>query len=271
MRERTGVKLFAAICTLALAGIMQSPLAMAGEKTPRDKEEALRWMEESVAKNGMGEFRVENDHITFTDGRNHFHINLAVVNSIELNLGYRGTAFARGVPSTVSWTQPDYVHSARIGWRDAGEAKKFHAALEFLSTKSRQEEPAREEVSFEQFKGQAAAWRAMSVKPEMPEEARQHKVLAEYAFQQKDAGKAIREYAAALSLFPCWPEGQFNLAVLAGEQKDYATAVLHMKEYLELVPDAQDAQAGRDKIIIWQDQLTEVAAAPLSSPPKRRK
>jgi tetratricopeptide (TPR) repeat protein len=62
------------------------------------------------------------------------------------------------------------------------------------------------------------------------------------AFKEKDTEKAIREYIAALDVFPTWPEGQFNLTTLAGEKKYYELAVLHMKEYLELTPNSPDAQ-----------------------------
>ena len=42
------------------------------------------------------------------------------------------------------------------------------------------------------FGQKAAAWRALTVKPAMPEEAHMHEVLAENAVQEKDAVKAIR-------------------------------------------------------------------------------
>jgi hypothetical protein len=51
-----------------------------------------------------------------------------------------------------------------------------------------------------------------------------------------------------------WPEGHFNAAVIYGELRD-EKAVWHMRDYLELVPNAPDAQAASDQIIIWQDEL----------------
>ena len=53
---------------------------------------------------------------------------------------------------------------------------------------------------------------------------------------KKDTDKAITEYSAALEIFPTWPEGQFNLATLAGEKKLYGSAILHMKGYLRVGP-----------------------------------
>jgi len=45
-------------------------------------------------------------------------------------------------------------------------------------------------------------------------------------------------------------------ADIGAELKYYRGAVLHMPEYLVLVPDAPDAQAAKDEIIIWKDKTT---------------
>ena len=126
------------------------------------------------------------------------------------------------------------------------------------------------DAHYQQFEAQLKPWRDAAAKPAMPEAAREHQVLAEYAFKEKDEEKAIREYMAALDIFPTWPEGQFNLATLAGEKKYYELAVLHMKEYLELVPDSPDAQAAKDSIIIWRDKLSTLMAQEDSAPAQQQ-
>jgi tetratricopeptide (TPR) repeat protein len=108
----------------------------------------------------------------------------------------------------------------------------------------------------DEFNRKAAAWRAAAVKPILPENARQHKVLAENAIQEKDFEQAIDEYEAALDAFPTWPEGQFNVALLCGEMGDYEEAIEHMQNYLMLVPEAQDAPAARDKMLVWEHKIT---------------
>ena len=111
------------------------------------------------------------------------------------------------------------------------------------------------------FKPKAIAWQRMAVKPSMPAEAHVHQVLAVYAYKNKDIPKAITEYEAALSIFPYWPDGQSNLANLAAEvgtRPGYRMAVDHMQMYLDLVPDAPDAQAAQDSIIIWNEKLREL-------------
>jgi hypothetical protein len=60
-----------------------------------------------------------------------------------------------------------------------------------------------------------------------------------------------------LRVYPLWPEGHYNLAMLAGEiggRPGYDIAIFHMQSYLELLPEAPDARPAKDSIIVWQDQ-----------------
>jgi hypothetical protein len=131
---------------------------------------------------------------------------------------------------------------------------QFTANLNWLVAHA-PEFPALEAARRQEFNRKAAEWRAAPIKTPLPEDARRHKVLAENAIQEKDSEKAIDEYEAGLDVFPTWPEGQFNVALLCGEGGDYEEAIEHMEDYLKLVPDAADAQAARDKIVVWQDKL----------------
>jgi regulator of sirC expression with transglutaminase-like and TPR domain len=45
--------------------------------------------------------------------------------------------------------------------------------------------------------------------------------------------------------------------LIAAELGDYADAVEDMQSYLELVPNAPDAQAARDQIDLWQLKAKE--------------
>jgi tetratricopeptide (TPR) repeat protein len=82
-------------------------------------------------------------------------------------------------------------------------------------------------------------------------------VLAEDAFRNREFQKAADYYEQGLAIAPLWPQGQFNAAVLEGELETYSQAVLHMKRYLELSPDAADAQSAREQMIIWQSKLPD--------------
>lgn len=249
-------------CLVVLFFALHCQFATA-EKTPRDKTEAQKWMKKALNENGYEKINIADNFVLFSKENKQFAIALGRVSSISIqSIPHRG--LLTGGFKRVIWR--DYAHEAPDWIQLYGStADNFKAALDFLSVQSRQEQIAKNAADFEKFKTQAAEWRALAIKPAMPETAHEHQVLAEYAFKQKDTLKAISEYMAALDIFPCWPEGQFNLAALAGENKMYQWAILHMKEYLELVPDAPDAQAGRDSIVVWRDKVTTLLNADANS------
>jgi tetratricopeptide (TPR) repeat protein len=139
-------------------------------------------------------------------------------------------------------------------WDQAEDAHAFAEALNILISDSRGGGENNARSQFEMFARRAYEWRHLDVKPPLPEEARRKKLLAEDSVQAKEFERALAYYQDGLDLFPLWPEGQFNTALLCGETEDYACAIQHMRFYLELVPDAPDAQAARDKIIIWEEK-----------------
>jgi len=47
--------------------------------------------------------------------------------------------------------------------------------------------------------------------------------------------------------------------MIHGELKEYADAADCMKHYLELVPDAPDANDARNQMFIWEDKATHHA------------
>jgi len=91
--------------------------------------------------------------------------------------------------------------------------------------------------------------------PPLPEEARQHQLLAEDAVTRNDLDHAMDEYDKAIVAGPCWAEGRRRDAMLEGQTGWYLPAVQDMKKYLLLVPDASDAQAMRDQILVWTDRM----------------
>ena len=105
-----------------------------------------------------------------------------------------------------------------------------------------------------EFHRQATGWRALTPRPPLPEEVRVHRILAENAVKEKKLDDALEHYEAGLDLYYTWPQGHFNAALIAAEIGFYEQAVEHMQSYLELVPDAPDAEAARDQIVIWRDK-----------------
>lgn len=138
-------------------------------------------------------------------------------------------------------------------WVAREDADRFVLAVKSLIADAKRSTSASEETDFHAM---ADAWRALPEKPPFPENARRQKVLAEAAFLEKDFDGAVEHYREALAIVPTWPEGNFNLALLLGEQsKDYRSAIRYMNRYLLLRPEAADAPAAKDKILVWQDRL----------------
>jgi tetratricopeptide (TPR) repeat protein len=236
---------------------------------PDDVGQARQWIEQGL--DHFKDVKITDQYISFSDGKK---TNVIVLPRIYWT-NYTRRMVGGRLCDLVQWK--DYATEPLIGFvqehyshGNEKHLERFKAALDYLAVAAHDSTMTQQEAQFEQFKKQAKAWREAATKPTMPEAAREHQVLAEYAFKQKDTDKAITEYNAALEIFPTWPEGQFNLATLAGEKRLYGAAVLHMTEYLELVPGPEDAQASKDSIIIWKDKLHTffpVVASSESTPP----
>jgi len=107
------------------------------------------------------------------------------------------------------------------------------------------------------FSAHAATWRALATKPALPDAVRVRRMMAEDALKNKKPEDALRYYEQGIESYSMWPEGWFNAALVAGELGDYADAADHLQNYLELVPDAKDAQAARDQLEIWKMKARE--------------
>jgi tetratricopeptide (TPR) repeat protein len=220
-------------------------------KAPKDVEEAEQWLRKDFESVGGldVQFHLDTGEFSYRNKDNQtFGLNLATLVS---------TALARDAQSG-AWrvTYVTYQDGKTYWWqnKDRDRAERFNAALRLMAQQAMHNVDASIATELDKFGLQAQVWRALPEKPKMPEDAYTHKVLAEAAYSEHDLGKAMLEYSLALQKFPTWPEGQFNVASIAGELKRYRSAVMHMKEYLALAPEAPDAQAAKDKIILWQDK-----------------
>ncbi len=124
----------------------------------------------------------------------------------------------------------------------------------------RRRQDQRERI-FTAFQQRAAAWRALPARPALSEAVRKQQLLAEDAVNQKQFEAAAAAYDATTEIDPTWPEGHFNAAALYGELKDYDDAIWHMRCYLELMPNAPDAQTARDQMLLWEAKLEQQATA----------
>ena len=112
--------------------------------------------------------------------------------------------------------------------------------------------PDTEESDYAAFTADAKRWRDLASNPPMSTDARRYRLLAEDAFQRKNLAAALDAYVESLDRHPMWPEGHYNAALLAAETEDYERAAFHMRRYLALAPDARDATASEDKLLLWQ-------------------
>jgi tetratricopeptide (TPR) repeat protein len=146
---------------------------------------------------------------------------------------------------------PDY-----LGWRTVNDAKNFVDAFEamkyYFSNHILVDDNS---AAFADFQEKVKVWHALSPKPSLPEEARRFRVLADDAVQNKEFQKAADYYEQGLKIYPMWPAGQFNAAMIYKELNFYAMAVMHMKRYLALKPE--DTQKYQDQIYIWEERAKE--------------
>jgi hypothetical protein len=117
---------------------------------------------------------------------------------------------------------------------------------------------AQDTAAWAEFQQKAAAWRALPVKPALSEDVRRERVQAENAFREKHLKSAADHYESGLKINPLWPEGHFNAGFIDAELEDYDRAIWHMRAYVELVPNAPDAQDVRDQVSIWQGKLQDM-------------
>ena len=126
-------------------------------------------------------------------------------------------------------------------------AAQFASALNSLHIYALRPTPPEDD-----FHKQALAWRALATKPALPDAVRVRRMMAEDAIKNKKPEDALRYYEQGIESYPMWPQGWFNAAVVAGELGRYDDAVEYMQNYLELVPDAKDAQTARDQMEMWK-------------------
>lgn len=106
------------------------------------------------------------------------------------------------------------------------------------------------------FKPLAEKYRVLKVKPPMTEEQRKYVVQANFNAQRKNYEEAIDLYKRVITIDPtCYPTAYNNLALLFAQKQNFQSAILYMKEYLLLEPDAKDARAAQDKIYEWEFEV----------------
>lgn len=110
----------------------------------------------------------------------------------------------------------------------------------------------------EEFQKAADDYNKMTVKPVITEDQRKYIVQANSFNEEKNYQKALEYYKKANDLNSVsYPQAYYNMALIAGQVKDYRSAILNMKKYLMLVPEAEDARAAQDKIYEWEIKIDQ--------------
>jgi len=114
------------------------------------------------------------------------------------------------------------------------------------------------EAALAAFQPLADQYRAMPAKPAVTEEQRKFIVQANSMTQRKEFAKAMALYRKALDIDPLsFPAAYYNMALIASQQENIFGAILHMKKFMLLDPDAKDARSAQDKIYEWQALVGE--------------
>jgi len=103
----------------------------------------------------------------------------------------------------------------------------------------------------ERFETELAQFHRRLVGPEIGENVRMRRVLAETAVREVRLWEAVEQFEQGLALAPWWPQGNYNLALVYAELQVYPRAIRYMQRYIKLVPDAVNARAAQDKIYEW--------------------
>jgi hypothetical protein len=138
-------------------------------------------------------------------------------------------------------------------WTDPADGERFTQAVNLLIYEAHKSTATPDDLA--SFETIAKNWRENPAsRPKPNDEMTRNRVLAEQAINEKDLVRALMHYEQGLEAFPTWPEGWFNAAFLYGELGEYEGAASRMRRYLALMPEAPDAAAAREKIIIWDDK-----------------
>lgn len=100
---------------------------------------------------------------------------------------------------------------------------------------------------------------AATLAQDIPEEARRHMIRGRAAVEMAKAPEqyrmAIVEFEQAVRLAPHWADAFFNLALAQARLGDLGSAIGNYRRYVELAPNAPDAQKVRDDIVKLEYQL----------------
>jgi tetratricopeptide (TPR) repeat protein len=137
-------------------------------------------------------------------------------------------------------------------FRTQNEAIACANALFILKRRAEGYTPPKDAAAEAAFQEEARKYRAMRVKPALPEEAHKYAVQGDFAVEKKNLDAAADRYADALKVAPWWPEGHFKRGLVLADLERYDEGIDEMKKFLLLAPDAKEARVAQDNIYKWE-------------------
>lgn len=183
--------------------------------------------------------------------------NMDGFTEIDINKRRQGFYFVHPTAAcwAVSYSHDNPLTRALTAVRENGaheitdeESKQLADAFVVLKTTAVQASAADDA----RFQEAVRNYQGMAVKPALPEAARRFAVQAQGAISENDFTAAANYFQQALNIAPWWPEGHYQRAILLSSVDDYGGAIVEMKRYLMLAPNAQNARASQDKIYDWE-------------------
>lgn len=103
----------------------------------------------------------------------------------------------------------------------------------------------------DRFRQSADQYLAMGEKPKLPDDVEIYSIQATTAVGNKNFKTAVDLYTKGLHLAPWWAAGYYNRALVLAELNANDAAIIDMKHYLYLKPDAPNASIVKRKIAEW--------------------
>ena len=164
---------------------------------------------------------------------------------MNTDFGYRVKAAPAGYPQGVQlW------NVLALFFVDKDLTECVFDEIKFIQQDMRRNYVDREMGSFPPL---AAEYRALATKPNVAEDQRRFIVQANSWTEKKRYDMAIEMYLKALQMNQIsYPAGYYNMALLYAQEGEFMAAIVCMKKYLLLVPEAADARTAQDKIYEWE-------------------
>ena len=206
-----------------------------------------------------------NDGIEVGERRKSFTIRYADIDKVEFSPGVYQHA---DVLIHLSHKHGFYMFSFFITQYSNSRVQELEEAINSLAQDAAQgqtvvcsDNPDDYKVELDDFQARTADWRALATKPPVSDEVYKDRLLAEDALKNRDLGGAVKYYELGIAADPTWDQGWYNAALVYAELNDYFNAALCMRHYVILQPDASDAQAAKDNIILWEAKAQQAPRA----------